>query len=42
VIVAMTLWLRSDGIAYYHLGASSAGGYGTSASYALHAAAIEE
>jgi GNAT acetyltransferase-like protein len=42
VIVAMTLWLRGDRIAYFHLGASSAAGYRTSASYALVAAAIEE
>jgi hypothetical protein len=42
VIVAMTLWLRSDQVAYFHLGASSALGYDVSASYALIAAAIEE
>ena len=42
VIVAMTLWLRGDRIAYYHLGASSAIGYSVSASYALIAAGIEE
>jgi hypothetical protein len=42
MIVAMTLWLRSDRIGYYHLGASSAAGYDISASYALHAASIEE
>jgi Acetyltransferase (GNAT) domain len=41
-IVAMTLWFRGDRIAYFHLGASSAAGYRTSASYALVAAAIEQ
>jgi lipid II:glycine glycyltransferase (peptidoglycan interpeptide bridge formation enzyme) len=41
-IIAMTLWFSGDQIAYFHLGASSALGYGVSASYALIAAAIEE
>lgn len=42
VIVAMSLWLRGNRIAYNHLGASSAAGYSASASYALYAAAIEQ
>lgn len=42
VIVAMTLWLRGERVAYFHLGASSVAGYSASASYALLAAAIEE
>lgn len=41
-IVAMSLWLRSDRIAYYHLAASNSIGYGVSASYLIQAAAIEE
>ena len=42
VIVAMSLWLRGDAIAYNHLGALSTEGYRASASYALYAAAIEQ
>ncbi len=39
--VAMAIWFEHDGIAYNHLGASSAEGYALGASYGLYAAAIE-
>lgn len=40
-IVAMGLWLEHAGVAYNHLGASSAKGYALGASYTLYAAALE-
>ena len=38
---AMGLWFEHEGVAYNHLGASSAAGYAAGASYALYDAAIE-
>jgi hypothetical protein len=38
--VSMLLWYAQEGVAYYHLGASSKDGYEISASYALFDAAI--
>ena len=40
-IVSMSLWLDHDGVAYNHLGASSATGYAAGAGYALYDAAIQ-
>jgi hypothetical protein len=39
--VAMALWVRSQEVVYYHLGASDARGYETQAMYGLFAAAQE-
>jgi hypothetical protein len=41
VAVAASLWFVADGVAQYHLGASSAAGYAIGASFALFAAALE-
>jgi hypothetical protein len=40
-LVAMSLWLAADGLAFNHLGAAAAEGYRAGATYALQAAAIE-
>ncbi len=40
-IVAMALWFEHEGVAYNHLGASSAAGYAAGAGYALYDAAIQ-
>lgn len=40
-IVAMAIWFEFDGVAVYHLAASSAIGYANGAGYALNAAAID-
>jgi hypothetical protein len=39
--VGMTLWVETDGVGYYHLGAYSDAGYEAGASFALFATAIE-
>jgi hypothetical protein len=39
--VGMTLWIETDGVAYYHLGAYSDAGYELGASFALFATAID-
>jgi hypothetical protein len=39
--VSMALWFEHDGVAYNHLGASSAAGYAAGAGYALYDAAIQ-
>lgn len=39
--VAISLWVRAPGVAYYHLGASNEKGYRTQAMYGVFAAALE-
>jgi hypothetical protein len=40
-VVSMAIWFEHQGVAYYHLGASSPEGYAIGASYGLHDAAIQ-
>jgi hypothetical protein len=40
-VVSMSIWFEHQGVAYYHLGASSPEGYAVGASYGLHDAAIQ-